>query len=387
MRGESMTIVIKVNNPDNSNNTFSSLTADAPIGATILSVVDSTRLSVNDYIIVGKEGIETAEIVKITAISNDVTIVTTALANGHNSGEDIRKTRFNKMEIYRSLTESGAQTLLATIDIQVENSQKNTIYYDTLGDSTMWYQVVFFNNVSIERVYGTIFKGGVHEYATLTDFRMQTGLSTDDISDDKVKYYLNEAYIHIRDDGYLWFRGDILNNTTTPAGQTRWYFQKKFIADGDLNNIVDKDDLTVWEYDSYDQVDITAQVSSLNVLSGYITLNTGYPTTNRSVKADFYIAKRPIEEIQTHLRDAAINNAAWLIMREMSLRITKKGVNSYGIDGINVSKSKDELTKSMDEYLKKYEYHLSLIKPSYVKSTKIGGFEYPTTMQRFRGWY
>ena len=382
-----MTIVVKTSNPDNTNNPFSNLIADAPTGSTTLRVVDTTRINVDDYLIIGKEGTETSEVVKTTSITSPNEISVTALDNGHYSGEEIRVIRYNKVEVYRSDTQTGPQTLLATIDIQVENPLKETVYYDNLGDETKWYQIAFLNQVTVNRVYGDIFQGGTHEYASVQDFRMQTGFSQTDVSDEKVKWYLQEAYNHILHEGYVFIRGDLLNKMTTPTGETRFYFNYRYIADGDLNNLVDKNDLKVFEYDNFTETDITAQVASLNVLQGFITLNSGYPTSGKSVKAQYYIANRPLEELQFELKEASINSANWLVMREMGLNFTKKGVVSYSVDGISVSKTKSEFDKVMAEYERKYQYYIWIIKPMYVRGFKVGAYEAPTTISRFRGYY
>jgi hypothetical protein len=386
-----MGILIKTPNPSTSSGERTVLKLDANLNATVIVVADTTGLKLNDFVVIGTPGNITAEIVRITAVTPDVSYTVTALENAHAAGEPVTFIRFDKAQFYRSDTKTGSQTLLVTLDIAIENAYGETSYYDTVGDNTKWYQIAFVNTFNSDSVFGDIVEGGQHEYATVQDFRDISGFSQAEVPDDKVKFYLHDAYIHVLKGAYAFVRGDVLTKRTDPSSVMRWYFgrtpRQGYIADGDLNNIVDVDDLKVWEYDQWDEADITAQVDVINVQQGYITFLPGYPTGTRSVKVDFYLARKPLEEIQEELKQASCYMAVWLAMKEIALRFTKNGVVGYSIDGVNVSKSRADFDKTMEDFKKKAEYYMWLIKPMLVTPWVTGKTEAPMTSTRLRGWY
>jgi len=383
-------VEIRTPNPDNSNHARTYLNQDIALGAELLPVVDTSGFMVGQFIILGSQGAVTTEITRITGINPDVSLSVTPTENTHASGELIQMTEFNKIEIWRGNYEQDNYVIIATLNIDVRNPQNITQYYDTTGDQYKWYQVSFYNDYTQNRVFSSVFQGGLHEWATISDVRMQSDFSNETgYPDEKIKYALQQAYNSIVIDGFAWRRGDIMNKQTAcDNGETRYYFNQKFIADGNKDGVVDINDLTVWEFDCSTDYDITDQVLILNVLKGYIVLKDGYPTNNRSIKADYYFAKRPHAEIAGYLKEASVASAISRMMTQEQQLITKKGVTSYSTDGVSVSKSIGDYRQVIDDWSSRYKRYIWQIKPLYVRGVKVGGYEQPyATWTRFRGWY
>jgi len=383
-------VEIRTPNPDNSNNPRSYLNQDIALGAELLPVVDTTGINVGSFVVLGAQGGVTTEIIRVTGVNPDVSLTCTPTENLHASGELLQVIHFNKLEIWRGNYEQDNYVIIATLDVNVQNPQNITQYYDTSGDQFKWYQVSFYNDYTQNRVFSPVFQGGLHEWATIADVRMQSDFRNETgYPDENIKYSLQQAYASIVIDGFAWRRGDIVNKQTTcDNGEVRYYFNNKFIADGNKDGVVDINDLTVWEFDCSTDYEITDQVAILNVLKGYIVLKDGYPRNNRSVKCDYYFAKRPHEEIAGYLKECSVASAISRMMTQEQQLITKKGVTSYSTDGVNVSKSISDYRQVIDDWSNRYKRYIWQIKPLYVRGVKIGGYEAPYAQwTRFRGWY
>lgn len=76
------------------------LTADVSAGSGVtINLLSSGNFAVGEWIVIGQEGSETAELVQIASVPNATSITaTTVLA--HKKGEPIVKYRYNKRKFY-----------------------------------------------------------------------------------------------------------------------------------------------------------------------------------------------------------------------------------------------------------------------------------------------
>lgn len=160
------------------------LTSDATAGSSVvLNVESGINFAVNNFIIVGTEGKETAEICQISAVTaNTITVATLAL--GHKANEPITGIRYNKRKFYGSLTETGTYTELTAdgspLLLMINNPQGTTIEY-TGGEGYLYFKSTYYNSqTSTESniddataVYGN---DALH-YCSLYAIRVQAGLT------------------------------------------------------------------------------------------------------------------------------------------------------------------------------------------------------------------
>lgn len=189
-------IKLVFDHPAIENNEKTMLTADIAAAATSLAVKNNNVFAQNDYVVTGKIGQETTEIRKIASVSGNETIVTDALAHDHESATPIIKIDYNQIKIYRSDTENGTYTLLATVDIQVDLPE-GTLYDDTTGDTTKWYKIKYYNSTSTAitdysaAVQGSGYAENTLRFMTDTILGMVNDPDCQFISRDEVKNKIN----------------------------------------------------------------------------------------------------------------------------------------------------------------------------------------------------
>src|SRR5690242_5111364 len=90
------------------------LAADASKGSSVeLEFDNAAGFSANDYIVIGTEGSDTAELVQITDVA-DNTVTVNALQLDHLKDEPIVGYRFNQRKFYGSTSATGSFVELTT---------------------------------------------------------------------------------------------------------------------------------------------------------------------------------------------------------------------------------------------------------------------------------
>ena len=128
------------------------LNADAAAGSSVaLTLVSNEGLAVNDYIAIGYEGTELAELQKISAVTGDAQVTVGTLKFAHKTGDPIVLYRFNQRKFYGSLTKDGTYTELTSDgspkDIQVDDPQGTLLEYTT-GEGFLFFKATYFNSTA-----------------------------------------------------------------------------------------------------------------------------------------------------------------------------------------------------------------------------------------------
>jgi len=176
--------------------------ADEAIGQTILSCGNASHFAVNDYVVLGYRGNDTAEIKKISAISADlVTITTDATKFAHSKGEPITQILFNQRKFYRCATEDGTYEHLSSegspVDIAID-SPDGTMFEDANGTSTSWYKAVYYNSTTLDTTslsdaIATKARDSEH-YTSIYKIRQEAGFEDNYyIPDELISRYRDEA--------------------------------------------------------------------------------------------------------------------------------------------------------------------------------------------------
>jgi len=148
-----MYITVPVKNPEIQDEEKTYLTAACAAAAASISVADYSGFDDNDYLVLGPYGKEKSEIVLIDDAGIDATIsldATDRPTYAHPANTKVSRMPWNQVEIRSSSTETGTFSVLATIDLEVDDEY--TFYQDTTGDSDTWYKVRF-KNVAAGNTY------------------------------------------------------------------------------------------------------------------------------------------------------------------------------------------------------------------------------------------
>lgn len=161
------------------------LDADAAAGSNVsLTLVSNQGLVQNDYIVIGVEGNELAELEQINAaVSGNVVVQVATLKFNHKKGEPITKYRYNKRKFYGSETETGSYTELTADgspkDIQADDPQGTQLEYT--GSVYEWFKATYFNSqTSLESDIadaGAVEADESKRYATIYAIRKHAGLA------------------------------------------------------------------------------------------------------------------------------------------------------------------------------------------------------------------
>src|ERR1043166_5242194 len=110
------------------------LNADASAGSSVaLTVLNNDSIIANDYVVIGREGSETAELQQVSSVTGNTTITVGTLKFAHKANEPVTKYRFNKRKFYGATSKTGSYTELTSDGspktIQVDDPQGTILEY------------------------------------------------------------------------------------------------------------------------------------------------------------------------------------------------------------------------------------------------------------------
>ncbi len=122
--------------------------ADAVAGATSIQVQNINRFAVDQFIMIGTEGIENSEIIRVSAVTapagNTITLQN-PLRFGHGSNAKVTMIEFNRVEYSWANPYNGVKTVMQTLDIQADNLETN---YNDLIHTSGYYFARWYNSVT-----------------------------------------------------------------------------------------------------------------------------------------------------------------------------------------------------------------------------------------------
>lgn len=123
------------------------LSTSTASAATVFKVKNTDRFAATDKVLVGEMSRERSEILTVASLT--ATQLTLDAADfPHDADDPIYLLEFDKVRVYRSTTgENGVYSLLATVDVDVDNVDGRTWYEDANSLDTYWYKVSYYNSV------------------------------------------------------------------------------------------------------------------------------------------------------------------------------------------------------------------------------------------------
>ena len=129
----------------------SQLSADIAAGVTVITVKNASKFVADKYLCIGELGSETAELRKISSVSESAKTVTidTAVTYPHYQDNPVSQLLYNKRRFYRynSVSESWEHLAVegSPKDIEVDN-QQGTYFEDSSGTTDNEYKATYFNS-------------------------------------------------------------------------------------------------------------------------------------------------------------------------------------------------------------------------------------------------
>lgn len=173
-------------------------TAAVAVGASSISVKDTTNFAVNDYIMLGYEGEETTEIIKVAAITDKTTLgITGSLATfAHVKNVPVTKMLYNQIKLYGCATKTGTYVVGNTYTIEVDDPLGTYVEYT--GSTYLYFKRTYYNAttaVETAQADSLIWEAETSEkqvtdsgkYCTLAGIRKEAGFENNtNISDDRI---------------------------------------------------------------------------------------------------------------------------------------------------------------------------------------------------------
>ncbi len=143
-------MILTLLNPETADLEKSYLNASYSTGITSVMVKNSDRFAADDRIMIGEMGQEKTEVVTVSAVASDgQTLTIGATEFSHEADTPVYKLRFDQARFYRSTTTStGTYTLLATVNLDVDNANLSTLYDDDQGQTTYYYKMTVYHSIS-----------------------------------------------------------------------------------------------------------------------------------------------------------------------------------------------------------------------------------------------
>lgn len=129
------------------------ISADVNSGSSVaISVANPNLYATNDYVVVGYEGSEQAELCQVSSVgASSITVAT--LVRNHLADEPIVKFRYNKRKFYGATSATGSYTELTSsgspVTIQVSDPQGAILEY-TGADGYTYFKATYYNSTSLE---------------------------------------------------------------------------------------------------------------------------------------------------------------------------------------------------------------------------------------------
>jgi len=146
------------------------------------------------YVVMGKVGSEKTEVVLITGINTtNKTISHAALNYGHGVDSPVTVIKYNQVRFYKSATIDGTYSLVATVDVDVDDTE--TKYDYPTGLATDYYKVAYYNETTdTESLKSDPLLGSGYSrnalYSMIQEMRTYVG---DKPSDEELTMALNSA--------------------------------------------------------------------------------------------------------------------------------------------------------------------------------------------------
>lgn len=142
-------MIIAAHNPETIDLEKTYLSSGVEFDDTDMPVKNNENFVDNGKVLVGEMGGEQSEIRTVSDIAtNGLQITVDQLDFDHDTDTPIYKLDFDQINFYRRTSIGGPPTLMATLDIDVDNADKITRWDDTTSSTAYFYQTSFYNSVT-----------------------------------------------------------------------------------------------------------------------------------------------------------------------------------------------------------------------------------------------
>ncbi|MHB8544792.1 MAG: hypothetical protein ACYC9S_12460 [Leptospirales bacterium] len=223
---------------------------------------------------------------------------------------------YNDIKVYSSSTQTGTYTLLATVAIDLtqatEFSTGYTVYTDTAGTTSTWYEFSYYNSTSTaESPLSTAIQGGT----AYLDTRIRQELQDYDTTAPNYPFWTNDEIAAARQDAvnflYPFYFKDWVDTSLVTVQNSWTYALPAGLFDVEKIQIWDQTQTPYTLIDTFDDFDITASSIRLH-LSSDVNIASGYTM--------YIFAKKRIQDsadVPGYLDEMLISKACAVLIRKL----------------------------------------------------------------------
>lgn len=142
-------MILSAHNPETVTLEKTYLATQHDAGLTVLSVKNNDRFAANQRVLIGDMGQERTEMATVASVTGRTTITLSAVTGfAHDADDPIYVLEYDQIEIWRAASETGVYSLITTVNIDVDNTDKVTRYDDTAGTISSWYKIKYAHSVT-----------------------------------------------------------------------------------------------------------------------------------------------------------------------------------------------------------------------------------------------
>jgi len=179
------------------------LDADVSAGTDVsLTLLNNDHLAQNEFIVIGQEGSEKAELQQINAaVTAGKTVQVATLLFAHKKGEPVTKYRYDKRKFYGATSETGTYTELTAdgspVAIQVDDPQGTILEY-TGAEGYTYFKSTYYNSQDATETAiadsEAVLADESKRYTSLYAIRVQAGLTNNPyINDGRIERKRKQA--------------------------------------------------------------------------------------------------------------------------------------------------------------------------------------------------
>lgn len=361
--------IIRYDNPEPANIT-TSLSVEVDYNSNTINVLNGSFFAEDDFLLIENVGHEKCEIVKILSINvNELTITPTTLP--HSINTTITKLYYDKYKIKKSPTLTGLFVDVHVGDIDYSNPH-NIIYYidnDVNASSNLYYKIYYYNSETEVEVEQTVLnKERNYGYIDIATFRAETGFSENEVSDAEVERAILSGLEWIQDNAYVYHEFDGPRDSVYSINSNMEF------ADWNGDNVVDKYDILVYEFDSNTLMRRYIGNKIIKVLPNSKKLFFSEkvpitPTNQLVIKIPMTFKK--LDDIKNTLANISKLIGTNTILKDIDTTKIKQGITSWTAGGTSVNRDLGNLKDSIEKNYEMAKRLLTQVCEIYVRNTKL----------------
>lgn len=241
-------------NPDLDDVPLTWLSDDTLLGATAWPVKNSAGFANGQRILVGEMSRERSEMLTISGAPTPTGLATGAALFPHDTDDPVYSLHYDQIRIYRSTGGVGGTfSILATIDIDVDNDDGKTWYEDPNSLPDYFYTISFYDSIS-------------HEESDQSDPIAATGYTKDQIGSiilSVAKRVGDPDFTELTPEDYLAAANDVSTDLTTRAKRPYRFLKRNVPLDAASDSSAIDFPVNMWKINYVEVNDTTAAVTRI----------------------------------------------------------------------------------------------------------------------------